>query len=133
VKTTLILIALTFQIIASASISKQEETSIISVLVKSLENKAWANGHDNIESEVEKYSLDRFEKFLTEEHRFMEDKLLNTEMENITSCIEDLECVVYKINIATEYYSGYGFDYHFVFLDRESGSYVKNKYAGYNE
>jgi hypothetical protein len=133
VKTIFILILLTFQAIASATISKQEEATIINSLVESLEQKAWDNGHDNIESELEEYSLERLQRFIDEEHRFMEDKLSNSEFEDITSCIERTSCTVYKINIATEYYSGYGFDYHFVFLKKTDGSFIKNKYAGYNE
>lgn len=114
-------------------ISQKVEGEILNQLVNSLETRAWNNGHDQIESELEFFTLERFDKFLSEEHRFMEDQLLESEIFNIISCMNEESCSVYKINISTEYYSGYGFDYHFVFINRFDGTYTKNKYAGYNE
>lgn len=118
---------------SAQTISKKEQLSIIKNIAISLESEAFQSGHDYIDSEFEEFSSERLSEFLKKEHLYMEDKLLSSDIEKITFCIENIRCSVYKMEVSSEYYSGYGFDYYFIFLDRTSGSYTIKKYAGYNE
>jgi hypothetical protein len=132
-KTNIIAIILTFQVFASVDISKSEEVQLIRDLVTTLEQKALDTGHNYIDSKTEEFNLNSLNFFLSGEHRFMQDMLRDQDIEDITNCIELLECAAYRITIASEYQAGYGFDYHIVFLNKVNSSLIIKTFAGYNE
>lgn len=124
---------ISFNLFAANLIDQEKEKGIIISLVKSLKKEVWQSGHDNIESTVVKFDKQRFDKFIKVEMVHMEEELYEDDYPSILNCLAISSCSLYKIDISSEFYAGFGFDYHIVRVDLETGSVSIQKYAGYNE
>jgi hypothetical protein len=131
-KSILILI-LSLNIFAGVLITTDKEEKAIFDLIGSLKQSAWERGHDNIEVESEKFDTLRFNKFLNMEMHHMEETLMDEDIISFNQCLILDTCELYKINVSSEFYAGFGFDYHFVIYDSLSGDIQVQTFTGYNE
>jgi hypothetical protein len=127
------ILLLSLNLFAGDLITSEREDKTISDLIGNLKKDAWHRGHDNIEVESELFDGLRFERFLEKEMPHIEEVLVDEDITNFKNCLISESCKLYKINVSSEYYGGYGFDYHFITYDSLSGDVKIETFSGYNE
>ncbi len=124
---------ISLNIFAFSSNPESIEQTALAKLLKKLTLETWERGHDQIEISQEKFSFARFNSFLETEMIHMEEELYEEDIIQYNACLLKETCSLYKINVASEFYGGFGFDYHFARLDLETGEILVKSYVGYNE
>jgi hypothetical protein len=127
------ILLLSLNLFAGDLITSEREDKAISDLIGNLKKDVWERGHDNIEVERELFDDVRFERFLEKEMPHMEEVLVAEDITNFKNCLISESCKLYKVNVSSEYYGGYGFDYHFIKYNSLSGEVKVETFSGYNE
>ncbi len=132
-KFTFLTLLLTLSFNSLADISHAQEKQIVKNIAKELSQDLLFSGHDFVDSKVERFSKRSIQNFLGQKQNLLEETLSESESREAIRCVRSSLCMAYKIEISSEYYGGYGFDYSIVLLDLTTGKYDLKTYIGYNE
>lgn len=118
---------------ASDYLTIKEEKVIIEKFAKSQRRDLWQSGYENVSSSFEKFSKKSFEKFIKKDSISYQQYMSNSEILDAEDCIKSRTCSLYIVEVSSERYGGWGFEYIIVSLNRNTKKLSSERYLGYSE
>lgn len=107
-------------VFASNHLNSSDIEQVVSYVAKSERKFLWRDGHENVSSNHYELNAASLNKYLERQY---EERLDDSDVNKIKSCVKADDCVAYNISIHSEYYSGYGIYSVFVLIDLSNGKY----------
>jgi len=121
-------------VFSQSRMTEDEQYDYIDKIDKKTRSQLLAKGHDDVYSEFKEmtYSdLDEYTDPLTNSE--YEESLSDTDIKKIYSCKERLNCEVFFISTSSSYYSGTGYENHFILLYLNSRKHWRISHVTYAE